>query len=106
MLKELASQKCDDGNVTRLKGAELKRYQKRLGGKWRLRKGQLEREYKFKDFLGALRFTNKIGGLAEKIGHHPDIYLAWGKVRVSIWTHKIHGLTESDFILAAKIGKL
>ena len=103
---ELASQKCDVGNVARLKGMELKKYQKRLGGKWRLRKGRLEKDYDFKDFRGALGFTNKIGRLAENIGHHPDIYLAWGKVRVTIWTHKIHGLTEIDFILAARIGKL
>jgi 4a-hydroxytetrahydrobiopterin dehydratase len=102
----LSSRKCADGDVSRLKGVELKKYRKRLGGKWRIRKGRLEREYAFKDFRGALGFANKVGALAEKIGHHPDIYLAWGKVGISIWTHKINGLTESDFILAAKIGKL
>ena len=105
-MKALASQICADGNVVRLKGLELTKYRKRLGGGWRIRKGRLEKEYEFKDFRRALGFTNKIGELAEKIGHHPDIYLAWGKVRVSIWTHKIDGLTESDFILAAKIGNL
>ena len=105
-MNELASRKCDDGNVARLKGAELKKYRKLLGGNWRISKGQLEKEFKFKDFRGALSFTNKIGAAAEKIGHHPDVYLAWGKTRVTIWTHKIHGLTESDFILAAKIEKL
>ena len=105
-MNQLSSQKCMDADIARLKGAELAKYRKRLGGGWRIRKGRLDKEYEFKDFRGALSFTNKIGGLAEKIGHHPDIYLAWGKVRVAIWTHKIHGLTESDFILAAKIGKL
>jgi 4a-hydroxytetrahydrobiopterin dehydratase len=65
----------------------------------------LEREYKFPDFKAALAFTNKVGAIAEEQGHHPDIYVAWGKVRVTIWTHKIDGLTESDFILAAKIDK-
>jgi 4a-hydroxytetrahydrobiopterin dehydratase len=65
----------------------------------------LEREYKFPDFKTALDFTNKVGAIAEEQGHHPDIYVAWGKVRVTIWTHKIDGLTESDFILAAKIDK-
>ena len=66
----------------------------------------LEREFTFPDFKTALDFTNKIGGIAEDQGHHPDIYLAWGKVRITIWTHKIDGLTESDFILAAKIDKV
>jgi 4a-hydroxytetrahydrobiopterin dehydratase len=65
----------------------------------------IEREFKFLDFKTALNFTNKVGAIAEEQGHHPDIYLAWGKVAVKIWTHKIDGLTESDFILAAKIDK-
>jgi 4a-hydroxytetrahydrobiopterin dehydratase len=65
----------------------------------------LEREFKFKDFKSALDFTNKVGAIAEEQGHHPDIYLAWGKVQVKIWTHKINGLTESDFILAAKLDR-
>jgi len=63
----------------------------------------IHNEYKFPDFVQALAAVNRIGGLAEEQGHHPDIYLAWGKVRVEIWTHAIDGLTESDFILAAKI---
>jgi len=65
----------------------------------------IEKEFKFPDFKTALDFTNRIGAVAEEQGHHPDIYLAWGKVGVKIWTHKIDGLTESDFILAAKIDK-
>jgi 4a-hydroxytetrahydrobiopterin dehydratase len=66
----------------------------------------LERQFTFPDFQTALDFVNRVGVLAEDQGHHPDIYLAWGKVRVTIWTHKIDGLTESDFILAAKIDRL
>lgn len=66
----------------------------------------LQREYSFPDFLQALAATNRIGQLAEEQGHHPDIYLAWGKVTVKIWTHKIDGLTESDFILAAKVDQV
>jgi 4a-hydroxytetrahydrobiopterin dehydratase len=62
----------------------------------------LEKEYKFLDFAEALDFTNRVGDLAERQNHHPDIYLAWGKVKVTIWTHKINGLTESDFFFAAK----
>lgn len=67
---------------------------------------RLEREFKFKDFREALAFTNRVGELAEEQGHHPDILLSWGKVGVIIWTHKIGGLSESDFILAAKIDRL
>jgi len=66
----------------------------------------IEREFKFRDFKTALDFVNKIGAIAEEQAHHPDIALAWGKVGVRIWTHKIDGLTESDFILAAKIDRL
>jgi 4a-hydroxytetrahydrobiopterin dehydratase len=66
----------------------------------------LEKEFPFKDFREALAFTNEIGELAESQGHHPDIHLAWGKVKVTIWTHKIDGLTESDFVLAAKVDRL
>jgi 4a-hydroxytetrahydrobiopterin dehydratase len=65
----------------------------------------IEREFKFPDFKSALDFTNKVGAIAEEQGHHPDIYLSWGKVGVKVWTHKIDGLTESDFIMAAKIDK-
>ena len=60
------------------------------------------RTFAFPDFAEALAFTNRLGEIAESEGHHPDIYLAWGKVGVEIWTHKIEGLTESDFVLAAK----
>jgi 4a-hydroxytetrahydrobiopterin dehydratase len=62
----------------------------------------LEKTFAFKDFVEALAFVNQVGEIAERNAHHPDIYLAWGKVRVTIWTHKIDGLTDSDFILAAK----
>ena len=66
----------------------------------------VEREFKFPDFKTALAFVDKVGAIAEEQGHHPDIYLAWGKAQIKIWTHKINGLTESDFILAAKIDKI
>jgi 4a-hydroxytetrahydrobiopterin dehydratase len=66
----------------------------------------VEKEFKFSDFKNALDFVNRVGAIAEEQGHHPDIYLAWGKARVTIWTHKIDGLTESDFILAAKIDEI
>lgn len=63
---------------------------------------RLERGYSFKDFSGSMAFANKVGEVAEKEGHHPDLHVGWGKCSVEIWTHKINGLTESDFFLAAK----
>ena len=66
----------------------------------------LEKTYEFDDFRQALDYTNKVGEMAEEQGHHPDIYLAWGVVKVTIWTHKIDGLTESDFVFAAKCDTL
>jgi 4a-hydroxytetrahydrobiopterin dehydratase len=65
----------------------------------------IEKEFKFSNFKTALDFVNRVGEIAEEQAHHPDIYLAWGKAQVKIWTHKIDGLTESDFILAAKIDR-
>jgi 4a-hydroxytetrahydrobiopterin dehydratase len=86
-----------------LKGDELAKLHGQVEGGWRVvDEHHLEKEYQFDDFAKALGFTNRVGNLAEDQGHHPDIYLAWGKVRLRIWTHKINGLTESDFIFAAK----
>ena len=105
----LAEKECVPckGGVPALKGQDLQRLKSELDPGWQvLHEHQLEREFKFKDFLEALTFTNQVGKLAEQQGHHPDIYLSWGKVKVTIWTHKIDGLTESDFVLAAKIDRL
>ncbi len=78
-----------------------------LGGGWHVvEEHHLERTYEFKNFREALAFTNKVGELAEEVQHHPDIYLAWGKVKLTLWTHKIDGLTEGDFVFAAKVNKL
>ena len=93
---------CRDG-VPPLKGEELDALQEKLGNGWQIiNEHHLEKEYIFADFIQALDFTVKVGEVAENQDHHPDIYLAWGKVKLAIWTHKIDGLTESDFILAAK----
>ena len=105
----LAEKECIPckGGVPRLEGNELSRLSNELGGGWNVVDGhQLEKEYKFKNFRDALAFTNKVGELAESQGHHPDVFLAWGLVKLTIWTHKVDGLTESDFILAAKADKL
>ena len=91
------------GGVPPLKGEELDALQEKLGNGWQIiNEHHLEKEYIFSDFRQAMDFTVKVGEVAENQGHHPDIYLAWGKVKLTIWTHKIDGLTESDFILAAK----
>ena len=108
-MSELAQKQCVPckGGVPPLKGSELNRLQEELDPEWRvLNEHQLEREYKFADFRQALAFTDKVGELAEQQNHHPDIYLAWGKVKLALWTHKIDGLTESDFIFAAKVDKI
>jgi 4a-hydroxytetrahydrobiopterin dehydratase len=73
---------------------------------WSFEQGHLAKSYAFNDFAGALEFVNRIGAISEEQGHHPDIYMTWGKVSVEIWTHKIDGLTESDFILAAKFDEV
>lgn len=86
-----------------LKGEELKSLFGELAPGWKLiDEHHLEKEYRFKNFQEALDFTNKVGAIAEQEGHHPDIYLEWGLVKISLWTHKINGLSENDFILAAK----
>jgi 4a-hydroxytetrahydrobiopterin dehydratase len=95
------------GGVPPLDGAEIARLHEELGSEWTVVDlHHLEREFPFPDFVTALEFTNRVGQLAEDQGHHPDITLAWGRVRLTIWTHKIDGLTESDFILAAKAQEL
>src|SRR5438309_5479677 len=95
------------GGMPPLKGADLKHLAAQLPEGWRTTNDHhLEKEYKFKNFREALEFTNKVGELAEAQGHHPDIYLAWGKVKLTMWTHKIDGLTESDFVFAAKVDQL
>ena len=105
-MKKLAQKECVPctGKVPPLKGAALKRLHQQLLRKWKVLKGHhLEKEFKFKNFKQALAFVNRVGELAETQNHHPDIYLAWGLVKITIWTHAVDGLTESDFILAAKI---
>ena len=67
---------------------------------------RISRTFVFSDFVGALDFANRVGEIAEAEGPHPDLLVAWGRVEVTIWTHKVNGLTESDFILAAKIDQL
>ena len=92
------------GGVEPLKGQAIEVLFKQLSEGWHvIDEHHLEKEYKFPNFKEVLEFVNKVGQLAESQGHHPDIFLSWGKVKLSIWTHKINGLHKNDFILAAKI---
>ncbi len=107
-MSTLASKTCVPckGGVPALKGAELDALKKQLPGWEVINEHHLHRRFDFPDFVKALAFVNKVGEVAEQQGHHPDIWLTWGKVEITTWTHKIDGLTESDFILAAKIDTL
>jgi len=105
----LAAKSCIPcrGGVPPLRGTELTTLHQELGSGWEVvREHHLEKEYSFPDFRSALDFIVRLAEVAEAEGHHPDIHLAWGRVRLQIWTHKIDGLTESDFILAAKADRL
>ena len=102
---ELSVKKCVPckGGTKPLEGDALGKLQTVLGADWRVvDEHHLEKEYRFKDFREALDFTNRVGELAEEQFHHPDLHLAWGRAKVVIWIHKIDGLTESDFVFAAK----
>ena len=107
-MSALATKPCVPcrGGVPPLKGDQLRSLHAQLRGWDIVEEHHLTQLRPFPDFATALAFVNRIGAVAEREGHHPDIYLAWGKVRIDIWTHKIDGLTESDFILAAKIDEL
>jgi 4a-hydroxytetrahydrobiopterin dehydratase len=107
-MTDLAAKTCVPckGGVPPLKGKELFELQNQLKGWTVVGEHHLKKEYKFPDFAQALAFVNDVGALAEEQGHHPDVYLAWGKVEITLWTHKIDGLTESDFIMAAKVDQL
>jgi 4a-hydroxytetrahydrobiopterin dehydratase len=107
-MTDLASKTCVPcrGGVAPLAGKELEALSKQVP-EWKVMNGHhLTRAFKFADFRQALAFVNKVGNLAEEQGHHPDIFLTWGKAEITTWTHAIDGLSESDFILAAKIDQL
>jgi 4a-hydroxytetrahydrobiopterin dehydratase len=107
-VSELASKQCVpcQGGVPALKGDQITPLLDQLDG-WQVKdEHHLTKGYTFPDFVTTLAFVNKVGAVAEDEGHHPDIRFTWGMARIDIWTHKIDGLTESDFILAAKIDKI
>ncbi len=104
-LCELQCEPCR-GGVDPLKGEQLAEYSRQVPD-WRvIDEHHLSRTFKFPDFRESLAFVNRIGELAEQLGHHPDIFLTWGRVQVHMFTHKIEGLHVNDFILAARIDQL
>ena len=108
-MTDLASRECVPckGGVPPLEGDDLTRLHSELANNWELvDEHHLDKIYKFSNFAEALDFTNRVGALAEAVNHHPEIRLSWGWVRLIIYTHKIDGLTESDFIWAAKSDSL
>jgi 4a-hydroxytetrahydrobiopterin dehydratase len=104
----LADQKCVPcrGNVAPLKGQEIQKLLGQLEGWTVIGEHHLAKRFIFPDFKQGLDFVNRTGAIAEEEGHHPDIFLAWGKVEITIFTHKADGLTDSDFVLAAKIDRV
>lgn len=107
-MSELASRDCVPcrGGVPPLQGEAITKLNEQLNGWEVVNEHHLRKEYKFNDFKETQSFVNRVGDLAEEQWHHPDICFGWGKADITIWTHKIDGLTESDFILAAKIDEL
>jgi 4a-hydroxytetrahydrobiopterin dehydratase len=108
MTNKLADQTCVPcrGGVPAMKGTELTEILQ-LVPQWKaVNEHHIVRTFAFPDFKQALDFVNRVGTVAEAQGHHPDILLAWGKAEITLWTHKIDGLTHSDFVMAAKIDQL
>lgn len=110
-MNKLAQRNCVPcrGGVAALKGTELASFHHMLAepAQWNIvHEHHIVRAFKFPDFKSALAFVNRVGELAEQQGHHPDILLGWGKVEITLWTHAVDGLTESDFVLAAKIDEI
>lgn len=107
-MSDLAQKKCIpcSGGIPRLDAARVAQLAHEVPGWQVVEDHHLQRRWTFPDFAGALAFVNRIGEVAEREAHHPNISLTWGRVDVEIFTHKIDGLTESDFILAAKLGEL
>ena len=103
-MSELAAKHCEpcEGGTSALGAKEIEKLAGQLDGWNVIEDKRLEKEYRFPDFRQALAYVNRLGEVAESEGHHPDLYLGWGKVRVELSTHSVGGLSENDFILAAK----
>ena len=111
-MTELSKKKCIpcEGNISAFDYSEIHKYLKKVDG-WTVKKNDnknyyLEKDFKFSNFSESQRFINKVGDISEKEGHHPDISFGWGYAKITIFTHAISGLSENDFILAAKIDNI
>jgi len=107
-MSELAEKECIPckGGVPPLKGEELERLARQRPGWEVVDEHHLRRSFRFRNFREALDFVNRVGELAEEQNHHPDICFGWGRAEITVFTHKIDGLTESDFVFAAKVDRL
>ena len=111
-MKQLSEKKCVpcEGNISAFDYSEIQKYLKKVNG-WEVKQNDkrnyyLEKNFKFKNFLSSQKFINLVGDISEKEGHHPDISFGWGYAKIKICTHAISGLSENDFILAAKIDNI
>ena len=108
-MAELAEMKCIpcQGGIPPLTPDQIKPYMEKLGNSWKLAYSHhIEKTFEFKTFAQSMEFTNKVAELAEEEGHHPEIHVSFRKVKLEFWTHKIDGLHESDFVMAAKVDRL
>ena len=111
-MTDLLQKKCKpcEGGISALDISEIHKYQKKIDG-WEVKPNEkkiyfLEKKFKFKNFLNSQKFINEVSKISENEGHHPDILFGWGYAKIKITTHAIEGLSENDFILAAKIDKI
>ncbi|MEK6835772.1 MAG: 4a-hydroxytetrahydrobiopterin dehydratase [Nanoarchaeota archaeon] len=104
---DLSKKKCItcEGGMPPMSYSLIKKYLKQVKN-WKLKNKHLYKEFKFNNFKETLKFVNKIGKVAERKGHHPNIYFTYGKCNIEIWTHSVNGLSINDFILAANIDKI
>ena len=111
-MSDLLNKKCVpcEGGVLPFDISEIHKYQKKVDG-WSIKEDEkkvyfLEKNFLFKNFINSQKFINKVGNISEKENHHPDIHFGWGYAKIQITTHAIEGLSENDFILAAKIDQI
>ena len=112
MSNDLVNKKCVpcEGNIPPFNSDEIHKYLKKVDG-WQVLEDKIDgfhliKNFKFENFLKSQEFVNEVGRISEEEGHHPDIFFGWGYAKINITTHAIEGLSENDFILAAKIDKI